>query len=357
MPSYISRIPMPAMWTGRSILGEAVRNLRPVHLLITLLVAGVLVWAGCFEASSVDRSIVEFHNWVERGGMVFTAERENGIPAVACQEGEAGPSVLASGAAGLVDGRLETITFDRSPKVPYSVIDMSRGAVMVTAGQAPAIPGWIIGQTALDELGLAPGNLLRSRSRMNTVSLAVGTGDRQFGYDRDVIRMVPSDERLYHMCWVELQPVAFGHGPGIIAGFLPYDDLLIRPFRRTEPTDHPLARHLQRPSRQAWIPAGIIIGILWIMWWWINRRQFALYRSLHMPPSGVMLLALGESSIITGAAAAIAALAVTLSAGTTSASRLGVWIVSAAVPVGLMIATVGAAFISWRNLARAAKDL
>ena len=345
------------MWTGRNILGEALRNLRPVHLLLTAVLVVVSAWAGRFEASSVDRSIAEFHSWVVRGGMVFTAERENGISAEECQAGEKGHSVLSSGAAGPVGGRHETIIFDRSPGVPFSVTDMSRGAVAVTAGRAPSGPGWIIGQTALDELGIGPGDLLGSRSQAAAVSLAVGTGDRRFGYDRDVIRMVPADDRRFHICWVELHPDAFGHGPDIIAGFLPYDDVLIRPFRRIEPSDHPLTRHLQRPSRRAWIPAGIIIGILWIMWWWINRRQFTLYRSLNMPPSGLVLVALIEASMVTATAGAIAALAITLSSSTASASRSGVWTVSAAVCIGLMTSIAGAGIIARRNLARAAKDL
>ena len=345
------------MWTGRNILGEALRNLRPIHLLLTAVLVVVLAWVGRFEASSVDRSISEFNNWVARGGMVFTAEREDGISAEECQSGETGPSVLSSGVAGPIDGRLETVTFDRSPGAPYSVTDMSRGAIAVTAGRAPSDPGWIIGQTALNELGLAPGDLARSGSQPAPVSLAVGTGDRQFGYDRDVIRMVHADDRRFHICWVELHPAAFGYGPELIAGFLPYDDVLIRPFRRTEPSDHPLIRYLQRPSRRAWIPAGIIIGSLWTMWWWINRRQFALYRSLHMSPSGLVLIALTEASMITVIAATVAALAITLPNNTTPASRMGVWTVAAATCIGLMTSIAGAGIIAKRNLALAAKDL
>ena len=345
------------MWTGRNILGEAFRNLRPIHLLLTAVLVVVLIWVGRFEASSVDRSISEFNSWVARGGMVFTAEREDGISAEECQAGEASPYVRSAGVAGPIDGRLETVTFDRSPGVRFSVTDMSRGAIAVTAGRAPSGPGWIIGQTALNELGLAPGDLVRSGSQVAPLSLAVGAGDRQFGYDRDVIRMVQPDDRRFHICWVELHTAAFGYGPEIIAGFLPYNDVLIRPFRRTEPSDHPLTRYLQRPSRQAWIPAGILVGALWIVWWWINRRQFALYRSLHMPPAGLVLVALIEASIITLIAAVISALAITLPNSTVSALRLGVWTVSAATCIGLMTSAAGAGVIARRNLARAAKDL
>ena len=345
------------MWTSRSLAGEIARNLRGVHVAVGAVLAAILLWSGQFEAASVGQGVTELDRWLDRGGMVFSVEREGGIPGDECIGGSGGGSVLAAGGASVVGGDPETVTFDRSPGVAYSVIAMTRGAVEIVGGSGPPTPGWIVGQTALDELGVTPGMELGSGADTAEVAAAIGAEERQLGYDRDLIRLVPAGNQAFVICWVELDPSAFGSGAEVIAGFLPYDDAVIRPFLRTEPGEHPVARYQARPSRLVWVAAGLAVGLFWGLWYWIRRRELALYRSLHLSRSGVALLAVGEAVAVTVPAAVVASLVLVVGHGATSATLLGVWTIGTAGLLGLVAATATAWPIARRNLAVALKDL
>lgn len=326
--------------------------------MIALILAGALGWAGHFEAVSVAQGVSDLQRWIDRGGMVFSVERDGGIPGEQCLAGAQVPIVVAAGGASAQSGAgPATVAFDRSPGVEYSVIAMTKGAVGIAGGGPLVNEGWIVGQTALEELGLGEGDLLRSGGSSTKIGYVVGGGQRQLGYDRDVIRLTTGRGERFLICWVELTPAAFGIGAEIIAGFLPYDDAVIRPFLRTEPEGHPAVRYLNRPSRFAWVAAGLAIGGFWGLWSWVRRRELALYRSLHMPPAGIAILATGEALLVTGPAAVIAALVVATMWGATPATILGAWSIAAGTVLGILIATLAVWPIATRNLAVAAKDL
>jgi len=345
------------MWTAHSVAGEVARNLRGVHIAVGAVLATILLWAGQFEAASVSQGVADLNRWLDRGGMVFSVEREGGIPGNECVAAAGSGSVLASGGAATVGSDPETVNFDRSPGVEYSVIAMTRGAVEIVGDRGPPAPGWIVGQTALEELGVGPGMELRSGAFTDEVAAAIGLGERQLGYDRDVIRLVPAANRRFAICWVELEPSAFGSGPELIAGLLPYDDAVIRPFLRTEPSEHPTPRYQARPSRFAWVAAGLAVGLFWGLWYWIRRRELALYRSLHLSRSGVAVLAAGEAVTVTGPAAVLATVVLVVNHGDTSATALGAWTIGAAALLGAVIANAAAWLIARRNLGVASRDV
>ncbi len=345
------------MWTVRSVVGEVGRNLRLVHLGMVIALGLILAWAAWFESSSVDRSLTEYHRWLERGGVVYTIERESGIEGSSCGAASSAATVMASGGAGPTSATNRQIRFARSPGVSYSVTEMTRGAVQVISGSAVVQPGWILGRTTMDELGVVPGALLGDGTAQAPVGRVIGVGERQLGYDRDVVKLVPFGTGIFGMCWVELDPSAFGYADSIIAGLLPYDDATIRPFRRTQLEDHPATEYRHRASQHAWIAAGGAAGLFWLLWWWIRRRELALYRSLQLAPSGVLILAMGEALVVTSFAAVCASAVVAWTSKSPDAYDMGLWVVGVAALVSLLLAGAAGYLIARRTLVRATKDL
>jgi hypothetical protein len=345
------------MWTVRSTLSEVLRNLRGVHVLLAMGVVAALTLPAMFEATTVRDDIAALDRWVREGGTVYTVERDEGVPGDLCDVGSRNPAIVAAGGAGIVGLSPESLTFDRSPGVEYSVLDMTPGAVRVLTGSDGTLDGWILGQTVLDELGVDLGASLSSGADTADVVATIGAGHRQLGYDRNVIRPLPAGEDSYSVCWIEFTTSSFAVGPDVIAGLIPYEDEVVRPFNRTDQEDLPVHRYRMRPSQHVWLAAGAAIGVLWLLWWWIRRREFTLYRSLGMSRGGVSILGLGEAVVVTVTSAVVSAGFVLWRFGGTSAAFHGLWTVAAATVLGIGLAQIAIWPLAARDLARASKDL
>jgi len=90
------------MWSLRSSIFEAARNLRPVHLLLTAVIAAALALGGNLERTSVDLVHADYQRWISSGGMLFSVESDDsGIDGSECDARTSWPLVVGSGAAGL----------------------------------------------------------------------------------------------------------------------------------------------------------------------------------------------------------------------------------------------------------------
>jgi hypothetical protein len=286
--------------------------------------------------------------------MVFTVEHPDGISGNDCRVLGADEAVIAAGGAGTL-GESHMVVFDRSPGVEYVAQPMTIGAIRIMTRGAPS-PGWTLGTTALAELGVSTGDWIQSGPHGGVVMEEFGQGVRKLGYDRDVIRPVTSTGRVFEVCWVEFEPSAYGIAAEVLASRFSAE-ASVRPFHRTDPSDHPAALYRDRPSQYGWLVAAWISSVIWFGWFWTQRRTLVLYRSLGVTQAGIVVMGTAESTLTTVAAAAMAVSATAAISTSTEAAASGIASIVAAAVLAILINYASLLVLATRNVAAAARDL
>jgi len=216
--------------------------------------------------------------------------------------------------------------------------------------------GWVLGSTAQAELGVDVGSFLRSGGQAGNVIATIDAPQRQLGYDRAVGLFAPAGDRRFTTCWIELDPRVFPDGQELVGSM--FDSAVeVRPFLRIDAADHASNRYRDRPSRNAWLGGAGSVAAVWTGWWWTRRREFVLYRTIHVSRAGVFLMAMTEAITIS-AIGATASIVVLLRAGNGGAgTEMGVWSVLASMTGGLAVSGLIALLIVNRGIASGSKDI
>lgn len=347
------------MWTLGKLAAEAVRSLRYVHLLLLAVVAAVLFSSGFFETKTIEGLDGGYREWLASGGMVFSVEGPNtGLDGERCNRLESLPFVISAGSSSVANSPSEEVSFRRSPDVTYPIVKMTLGAAIIAGltQRSDSPVSFILGSTAATELGVDTTMQISTLEGMAEVEVLHDTV-RRLGYDRSVIHLVPASETKFSVCWVELEPSTYPDGPSILAAHFS-EPTQVRQFVRINKTDHVSIKYNNRSSRLVWIPAAAVTTSMWFAWWWIRRREFILYRSLHVGRCGVFILMTFEASIITVSAALIGVIAIAqLSDPHLAGITEGIWTLLMSACAGLSGAACFAALLAQRRIASGAKDL
>ncbi len=344
------------MWTINQLASETIRSIRAAHGLILAIIAALLVVAGVFESRTISSIDQSYQDWLTAGGMLFSIEGPStGIEGERCDRLADHPFVLFAGGAGQANAPVEELAFTRSPDVDYPVVRMTPGAATIAGLDTSVDPGIVIGSAIANELGINDSDSLTNQDAFTQARVLPAT-TRQLGYDRSVLHIVPGSTSNFAACWAELEPSTYPNGAELLAAQFA-EPTQIRPFLRLGDTDHASVKLAERASRHAWLPAGLIVALVWLAWWWTRRREFILYQSLHVGRTGVFLIAMFEAASITTAAASLAAIVTTQLADQELAGLSeGLWTIIVSALTGLAAATLIAAAFAQRDIAAGTKD-
>ena len=347
-------------WRLRELGRETLLNLGPGHVLLALLI-GAGAWLGTApDVATVDRTITSFQRRIEAGDAVWVVESERGFDAGRCELLSASVSSIRASGAILADPSRDTVRFLQSPDVEYPVLDVTPGLVEVATGDhLSPLRGVIVGSGITDELGVAPGVVLRTTTGV-TLPLVrvVDTDVRDLGFGRDVLAVTAPDRAAY-ACWFETEPWAPETTPELAQGLIAPSDprAVLSPYATVPVTAAAVVSELrERTTRNV---VGMTSGLLLVIamgWVLLRRRALTTYRVSGTSMSERVLILGGELALamVAGWALAIAALAST--AETPESFAAGLWAVTVAAPSATLGGVTMIILLGLRRIDRALRD-
>ncbi len=347
-------------WRLRELGRETLLNLGPGHVLLALLI-GAGAWLGAApDVASVDRTITAFQRRIEAGGAVWVVESDRGLDAGRCEVLSASISSIRASGAILAGPSPEPLRFIQSPDVEYPVLSVTPGLVEVAAGD-PLSPrrGITVGRGIADELGVAPGVVLRTTTGV-TLPLVriVDTDVRDLGFGRDILAVTAPDRAAF-ACWFETEPWAPETTPDLVQGLIAPSDprATLSPYATVPVTAAAVVSELRdRTTRNAVVVTTGVLLVVTVAWVLLRRRSLTAYRVAGTSPSERVLILGGELAIamVTGWAVAAAALAST--AETPESFTAGLWAVTVAAPTAALGGISTIVLLGLRRIDRALRD-
>lgn len=290
-------------WRLRDAAAEVFRNAASTPGRMVLAgVVSVAVFASISGAELIfSQELLAYQTRLEReGGYVAIATAAVPFPSWRCSNLEGSPYVI--GAAGLA--RSERITSASAPGLSFqstrfsgstSVWDPDKSATESSASQ------FVLGGVAAEELGIRTGGqIIPIGSSFLQVESILHTDLRNPEIARWMLTRGPPDMPLQE-CWVEFAPGQLEPGIGVLAASLTPDSrgVEVRSWRRfDEFARDPLREMVDRLQRLAWLPAGLLLGLLTWLVSWFRRSDLGLYRALGTSDPTIWLMAQVESVII-----------------------------------------------------------
>lgn len=356
-------------WRTRPLVGEALRGLSVSSWRTLLSVIAAMSLLGTLGLSELDttRRILDLQrDIVRRGGNVAVAFNEGRLPAGRCEALNRQGYVLSAG--GLAGGRpVETLT---APETPIQSAAATSGAFAVwDPNRAPTgaelSSGAVVGVALSEELGLRRGlDLLLEDGRKTRVAAVIDPTARTSLISRWILEpLAPAG--TVDACWVEFSSGNLEPGLLLLEALFADsgEELAVRPLiRRDEFTRNPQIELINRPQARAWIPAGLLLGILFWLATWFRRAEIGLYRAVGTSGANlyfvgqveafVILLVAGVSSILWSMALHV------LSAGWPSLDQLLIVLrtMGSAALLAVLLAPMPWALIGRRALAGLLKD-
>jgi hypothetical protein len=289
------------MWRLRDLVIDAVRNLTgsPVRSILLSVVAGGLVGGLVFTELASTQDLRDFQAFFDAsGGHVVVASNDDGLPAARCAALSDVEGVVAT--AGLQSGT--PVVTNVAPGTLYQTgVITSGGLDLFTNGPSPAVGDvadrWIVGQAAAEELGVEPGMWLGVDGRIRRVGAVVDTEARNPQIARWILTVAPPAADVTE-CWIE-------YAPGVRTGRIEVveslfadtgDGLVVRPWiSLDEFARDPIQELADRPQRNAWLFAGLLLAALFWLATWFRRAHIGLYRAVGTGPAALFILGAVES--------------------------------------------------------------
>lgn len=313
----------------RFTLSEGWRNAwagRAASAVLVALVAATFALVAVADARAVQGLVADERSWVEAGGRVLVAENESGLPVIACDALNRVPGVQGAvavtrmayrvglssapeanlGLVGVTPGlsRLLGAPYDAgavlvAPELAeeYGLRDRARTALIPRSlatqeGPSARVEGSVLPDDSLYSIRLAPLALLGD-AYSSSVLIPMptsGTADACF------VAAEPGSLAALREALPALLP-AGGDKPTVVG-----DRLISGSFVH----DYP-AEYLARALRWAPVAAGLLIGLIWLLFRWVRRAQDGLYSTLGFRAGHRAVIQLAEWATLLAAGVALAA--------------------------------------------------
>lgn len=292
-------------WHPRTLLGEAIANLRGSAVRSGILFAALAVAFGSLAFVEVHQAggLLAFESsYRDAGGYLSIVSAQGGVSAARCEALNGTPGVVAAGA----DRAEGQATFSSAPGVLYQQYGITNGMPRVWAtassvGDLPSAPGFFAGTALASELAVRAGLLLDRIGEPPAPLLAIlDVSERAPQADRSLLELIPpagnADE-----CWVEFTPQAFAGGSGAVAAAFATGDAApaARPYISGDQFSRDPAAELEsRPQRNGWAVVAVLLVGVFVLVAWLRRAELGLYLALGTSRVTVTAMLAMESLLV-----------------------------------------------------------
>ncbi len=307
-------------WTLKSIATEAQRNVRSdrgrtmAHIAGWTVIVAAIVGAELTTIADLNAVATER---AHDGIAVAISTADGGITSDSCSRLDQQPHVQAAG------GITETgiASFDNLPNAEFVTATATNRALQVLdptldTSQLGETTGTVyIGQALSDELGLTPGEVMPLNGQQVTVAGVLATTPRSERVDRWLLTTGPPIGTT-DQCWVEYTPSAAPNRVSFNAAALTVESesqLETHELIQLDERSRNLTSEFQQRQLATGWPAAAALGLFVTTGaLWSRRSEFALYRTVGLSTTKMMLLVQIETAIalliatITGALIATA---------------------------------------------------
>jgi hypothetical protein len=301
-------------WRPGVAVGEGVRSALSGRWLSAVLVL-LMCWAGALpgavDAVMVAELAAAEQRFLDAGGNVVMVEnREAGVPALACEGLAAVDGVYASAALIRMDEPV-TVSVARGGDLP--VFAATGGIWRLLDVEASPVRSGMVPVSAARRLGLVDGDWIRfERSPgtrgdwVPTAPMRVTVADTEILGDEFTGVVLPTTvtaDTAADACVVSAEParlravvdalpaaLATGSGEAVVR-----DRLITGEFA----ADYSRA-YRERPLQWAWLPAGVMVGLVWLLVRWLRRADDALYVTMGADATTRLLVRGTEWMVLAG---------------------------------------------------------
>lgn len=301
-------------WRSRVAAGEGVRSAlagRWVSAVMLLLVIWAGALPGAVDAVTVAGLVADEQRFLDAGGEVLVVvNRDAGVPALACERLASTGAVRASAALSH-QGEPATLTTARGGDV--TAFAVTAGIWRLLGVEASQHRDVILPTSTAERLGLRDGDWIELERSPGTggswippepVRVTVANmevlGDEYTGV---LLPTVATPAMVAEACVVSAEPAALpalrsslpAALPGVSGQPVVVDRLITGEF-----TADPAAAYRQRPLQWAWLLAGLLIGLVWLLMRWMRRADDAVYATMGADPLARLLLRSTEWGVLVG---------------------------------------------------------
>lgn len=293
---------MRGSWRVSELASEALRNLNasPFRAATTVGLFAAVFAALSFMDFALTEEVLKLRAALDaRGARVVVATAENGLPAARCDALRWLSGVQAAGGV----RRGSVLTLAAAPRIRFQSGAVTAGILEIWDPTYPGeyVGGFVTGASFAEELSLRPGALLvLSDSRRDTVGAVLNVRERNPTADRWLMEVIPPVGRVSE-CWVEFSPGSLDVAANLLGAWFEGRgrQVAVRPLvPASEFTRDPVLELARRPQAEAWVPLGLIVGLVTSLVIWLRRSEAALYRALGVPPAGLVLMAQVEATAL-----------------------------------------------------------
>lgn len=291
-------------WRVWVATGEGVRSAlagRWLSAASVLLVCWVGAVPGAVDAATVARLVDDEQRFLAAGGNVVVVEnREAGVPQRACAQLAAADGIAGSTALTRLD---EPVTLSAARGGDLAVFAVTSGVWRLLGAEASPTRVGIVPASIAGRVGLADGDWLR---------LERSPGTRGGWFPDEQMRVTVADTRILSeeyrglllptvvtagvtadACVVAAEPnhlsALKASLPAALASGSGQPVIRERLFTGEFTTDYALS-YRQRPLQWAWVAAGCLLGLVWLLVRWVRRGDDALYATLGADAANRLLL-------------------------------------------------------------------
>jgi len=265
-------------WRSGEIVEEAVRRLRPLHVLTGVTVAALCGLTVVAAAADLQRAadVVATRDRVGYTVWVVTVPDTETLSAAGCSDVAAVDQVAAAGAA---YGENTTISAVWLPtRLDVSIVDLSPGA-MRTWTRSDVAAGVFVGDELSAATGMPVGASLSTADGALTAAQRLDAAVVPGLLRSSVVRVVPATG-VAPECWFRLDESAASAAADIAAVAFP--DNLTFVARYSEIDDlstDPVAVLTESPLRFAWLIAVAVVLLLVVLLGLSTRTEVGIYRA------------------------------------------------------------------------------
>jgi hypothetical protein len=289
-------------WRISQLGSEALRNMvaMPLRAAITVSLFAAIFGGLAVTDFQVTEEVLNLRADLDaHGARVVIATGEGGLSAARCDALRGLAGVTAAGGVRLGD----PVTLRSAPRLRFQSGAVTAGILEVWdptfTGEYGA--GFVVGGSFAEELAVTPGTVLvLSDSRLDRIGVVLNVKDRNRAVDRWLMEVVAPAGRISE-CWVEFSPGSLNVAVSLLgAWFEPQArQVVVRPLIPTgEFTRDPTRELAARPQAGAWLPLGLIVGLVTSLLTWLRRSEAGLYAALGVPATGLVLMAHIEATAL-----------------------------------------------------------
>lgn len=291
---------MTGSWRVSQIASEAVQNLlaAPLRAAITSTLFAAIFGGLAFMDLRVTEDVLNLRAELDaRGARAVVATAEGGLTASRCDALRGVSGISAAG--GVRHG--DPVTLRSAPRVRFQSGAVTAGILEVWdptyAGDYGA--GFVAGDSFAQEVAARPGTVVvLSDLTLDRIGVVLNVQDRNPAAGRWLMEVMPPVGRISE-CWVEFSPGSLDRAVSLLGAWFEEEasQLVVQRLIPTDQFMRDPARELaERPQAEAWLPLGLVVGLVMSLLIWLRRSEAGLYAALGIRAPGLVLMAQVEAT-------------------------------------------------------------